>query len=199
MKIFILGLNKSGRTTVAKALISDDIYYISAVDWLSATFRDPNKGEKLEDFQYEYNEYYVNRLKLNAYLCVDNIYDIMETNKTVDHFVIDGVMNPKDFLHLFDYNKDVVVFLNRIDNMTNGKDYEGIGINVMRDYCLWLATMGFLSKERWVEYNYRIPGEESDFIKTLGAKNSVTITKSINKAIEDLKGKLWHLNQQVIT
>lgn len=198
MKVFILGLPNSGRTTVAKSLINENNYYISAVDWLATTFRDRNKGESTEDFQSSYNEYYVERLKLNPYLIVDNIYDVIETNKISNHFVIDGIFNPKDFSHLFDYNKDVVVFLNRIDNMTNGKDHDGIGINVMRDYCLWLATMGFLPKDRWLEYNYKIPGEESDVIKTLGAKNSVTITRSINRAITDLKDRLWHL-QQVTT
>lgn len=198
MRIFVLGLPNSGRTTVAKSIAeNDDSYYISAVDWLMATFRSPHKGEKPEDFQNEYVEYLVNRLKINPYLIVDNIFDIMDTSKSSNHFIIDGLSNPKDFIHLFDYNKDVVVFLNRIDNMTNGKDYEGISINVMRDYCLWLATMGFLDKNRWLEYNYKIPGEESDFTKTLGAKNVVTITKSINKAIEDLKGKLWKLQQEL--
>lgn len=193
MKVFVLGLPNSGRTTVSKALSSNQTYYISAVDWLKATFRPHLKPEKLEDFQNAYYDYYVSRLTLNPYLCVDNLFDVIEANKTHPHFVIDGVMNPKDFTHLFDAKKDIVVFLNRTDNMTNGRDYEGIGVNVMRDYCLWLSTMGFLTKDRWIEYNFRIPGEESDFIKFLGAKNTVTITKSINRAIEDLKDKLWHL------
>lgn len=199
MKTFILGLPNSGRTTVAQSLTEDKItYYVSAVDWMRSTFRKHNPKETDQDYDAAFQEYYIARMKLNPRLCIDNVLDIIDTNNTSEHFVIDGILNPKDFIHLFDYNEDVVVFLNRTDNMSNGKDYESVSINVMRDYCVWLATMGFLPKDRWVEYNYKIPGEESDFIKTLGARNSVIITKSITRAIKDLRDKLWHL-QQVAT
>lgn len=198
MKVFILGLNKSGRTTVAKALAEESsFYYVSAIDWLKTTFRQPYKQESLNEFQADFLKYTINRVKLNPSIISDNIKDIIHINNEKKIFIIDDILNPNDLVSLFDFKNDIIVFLNRIDNMTNAKDYEGISINVMRDYCLWLATVGLLDKEQWLEYNFKIPGEESEFTKTIGTKNTITITKCINRAIKDIKDRLCKLNQTV--
>lgn len=194
MKVFIIGLPKSGNTRFAKALAEDtSTHYISASDWVQSTFRLPRQEESRDDYDQAYHEFYVKRIQINQNLCVDNVQQAMFAADGIDAFVIDGLIHPGDFTRLFDINKDVVVFLNRTDSPATPKDYEGVAVNVLRDYCLYLATLGLLPRERWLEYNYRIPGEESDFVKQLGKHNTVTITKSINKAIEHLKGELCKL------
>jgi adenylate kinase family enzyme len=189
MNIFVIGMPGSGRTTVARALCQAKGYnYIQATSWVKSTFRDPNPGEHPQQYLDEYHTWYTSRMKINPRMITDSIYDSMDTYQLVDNncFVIDGLSSPKDFAELFDYNKDMVVFLNRTNNESEFKDYENIGVSVMRDYCFWLSSANLLSKEKWFEYNYQIPGEDSDFIKSLGSKNSVFIVKSINKVISHL-------------
>lgn len=196
MKIFVVGMPESGRSTVAKALCqSDDYRYVDASSWVKSTFREQKAGEHPQQYFDEYHTWYTIRLKLNPDMILNHIYDSMDaydqnTSGDLYNFVIDGVSSPKDFTELFDFNKDVVVFLNRTNNAADYQDYENIGISVMRDYCFWLSSTNLLAKNRWLEYNFQIPGEESDYIKSLGSKNSVFIVKSLNRVISHLKESL---------
>lgn len=195
MKIFIVGMPQSGRTTVSKALCEDGKrQYIDAVSWVRSTFRTPHDGEKPSQYEDEYHHWFTNRLKLNDGLITDNVMDTInaydtKANEKLD-FVIDGIFSPRDLVQMFNYNEDVIVFLNRTNNSSEYKDYENIGVSVMRDYCFWLSSANLLPKTRWFEYNFAIPGENSDQIKCLGHKNSVFIAKSISRVISHLKEKL---------
>jgi hypothetical protein len=111
------------------------------------------------------------------------------------NFVIDGIISPKDFSALFDYREDTIVFLNRTDNDHEYRDHENIGISVIRDYCFWMSSAGVVNKTKWLEYNFKIPGEDSDFVKAMGAQNSVFIVKSIKKVISHLIERLKGSNQ----
>ena len=110
-------------------------------------------------------------------------------------FVIDGISSPQRLHHLFDYQKDIVVFLNRTDNTHEYRDHENIGTSVIRDYCFWMSAASLISKHKWLEYNFRIPGEYSTHIKVMGAQNSVFIVKSIAQVISHLREKIWELTQ----
>ena len=192
MKVFIIGMPGSGRTTVAKAICqSKDWRHIHATSWAKSSFREQKLGESIQLYNDEYHYWLTNRLKNNPYMIIDNIYENIDAYDSMGkNFVIDGVFSPKDFTHSFDYNQDVVFFLNRINNETDYKDYENIGVSVMKDYCFWLSSADLLPKQRWLEYNFQIPGEDSPFVKELGSKNSVFIVKSLNIAIEHIKEKL---------
>src|SRR5574339_984759 len=115
MKIFIVGMPYSGRTTVAKALCQDERFqYIDASAWIKCTFRDQKEGEHIQQYQDEFHQYLTKRTQANPFFSIDNIYDSIDAYKDKgDVFVIDGVSSPKDFVHLFDINQDIVVFLNR--------------------------------------------------------------------------------------
>jgi hypothetical protein len=192
MNIFIVGMPESGRTTVAKALCqSKDYRHIHATSWVKSTFRDQKVGEKPQQYHDEYHTWVTNRLKNHPDMIIHNIYDSIDAyDSEVKNFVIDGIFSPRDFTQAFDYNKDIVIFLNRINNAAEYKDYENIGVSVIKDYCFWLSSADLLPKTRWLEYNFQIPGEESTFVKSLGSKNSVFIVKSINSAIEHIKQNL---------
>lgn len=199
MKIFVVGMPQSGRTTVAKALCQAPNYqYIDATSWAKSTFRGPKEGEHPQQHDDELHQWYTNRMRLNPQMIVDNVIESMNAYNSIkglpeSDFVIDGIMSPRDLSALFDYNEDVIIFLNRTGNSAEFKDYENIGVSVMRDYCFWLSSANLLPKERWFEYNFSIPGEDSDWVKSLGHKNSVFIVKSINKVISHLKEQLISL------
>lgn len=193
MKIFIIGLPQSGRTKVAKEIAcAFDSPCISAFDWIQSTFREKRKTELEEDYRKELFSFVSERLKINQYLLVDNVFDLLEVNKEKEICIIDGINSPKDFIHLFDYNKDIVLFLNRTNGPSYVEGFDQICVNVIRDYCLWLASRELLPKEFWYEFNFAIPGDPKDnFVKLLGSKNTVTLVKSIEKVIELIKEKPW--------
>lgn len=192
MKIFIVGLPKSGRTTVAKALAEGLEYfnYVNSATWKMEKFRDQKPGEHNQQYKEDYKKFLVTILVSNPNIVSDNINNLIDNCHKPENFVIDGIHSPKDFANLFDYNEDLVVFLNRTDNEFEYEDYENIGISVMRDYCFWLSSVSLLPKDRWLEFNFKIPGEDSDAMKTLGSKNTVHIVRSLNKVISHLKSIL---------
>lgn len=192
MKVFIVGMPASGRTTVAKALCQDKRYrYVDGSSWVKSTFRPQKEGEHPQQYHDEYHTWFVSRLKHNPDLCLHPMTDAMTFYEAIGgeeyDYIVDSIVGPRDFVNMFDYNEDVVVFLDCINNTTEYKDYENIGVSVIRDYCFWLSAASLLPKDRWLEYKFQIPGEDSSYVKVLGSKNSVFIVKSLEKAISHLK------------
>lgn len=187
MKIFIIGLPKSGRTTVSKSLTESGFDYIDPVSWIKHTFRDQDPKESLSRYEEAYEEYLIARLKNDPELYIDNINGIMEASNE-KNFVIDGLSNPRDIIHLFDYNTDLIVFLNRMDNEAEFKDEQNIAHSVIRDYCFWLASAKLIDKSKWLEFNFTIPGDPNNpLIRKLGTHNTVIIVKSIDRVTSYLK------------
>lgn len=189
MKILIIGLPRSGRTTVAKSIVDAHGYhYIDATSWVKSNFRQLREGEHPHQFEDEYHQYLTKRMNINPDFIRDHVLEMMKmTDDSNAVFVIDGIFSPPDFISLFDYRKDMVVFLNRIDNDHECQDHENIGNSVIRDYCFWMSSAGVIQRGRWIEYNFRINGDNSEAIKTMGVQNSVFIVKSINKVMSHLK------------
>lgn len=197
MNIFLIGLPKSGRTTMAKAITESGTHkYIDAASWVKATFRERQPKEPLQQYLDEYYSYLAKRLNANPYFVMDNVYDLMKSYEEEKlPFIVDGLFSPKDFVHLFDYRADVVVFLNRTDNEgEHHRDQDAIGVSCIRDYCFYLASANLLPRNRWLEYNFKIPGEDTDFVKQLGSKNSVFIVKCLRRAISHLQETIKILN-----
>lgn len=198
MKIFIIGLPKSGRTTVAKSMSQDGFHYIDAVSWVKSAFRPQATDEHPQQYYDNFHHWFTSRLNLKPNMIIDNIRDSMNAyGSDANEFVIDGISSPKDFVAMFDYTHDFVVFLNRTDGDFESKDYETIGVSVIRDYCFWLSSAGLFPRERWHEYNFKMSDQESDHIKCLGSKNSVFIVKSFNKVIEHLKKSIEEYNMTI--
>jgi hypothetical protein len=194
MKIFILGRPESGRSTVAEALCQDRQYcYVDGSHWVKQTFRPKRDEEHIEQYHDAYHQYFVDRLMGDSNLCLRNIQDTILSNPS-DRYVIDGIVAPRDFVTLFDYNHDFVVFLNRNgEEEIQMKDYEKIGVSVMRDYCFWMSSAGLFTKERWHEYNFKMNGGDPTRFKTMGSKNSVFIVGTLEKAIQHLRDTLNNL------
>lgn len=187
MKVFIVGLPKSGKTTVSQAICNKNGYFYIGASWLQQSFRDKRPDETQEKYTEELQQYISGRLKSNPNLYIDNFNSVFKMYDEDHRFLIDGISSPRDFAHLFDYNKDIVVFLNRTDNESYFKDFENVSVSVIKDYCYWLSASGLLPKERWLEFNFKIPGVDGQMaIKTLANKNTVLIAKSINTVISYL-------------
>lgn len=198
MKVFIVGMPSSGKTTVSKALCQqEDFRYIDACSWFKSNFRSIKEGEHIEQYHDAYHDWLLNRIKKNPSIVMDNINSCISVYSDDPKFlVIDGISSPKDFISLFDVNQDFVVFLNRTDNQeVQVKDYEMIGISVIRDYCFWLSAATLLNRERWLEYNFKMINGTERF-KTMGSKNSVFILGSLDKVIEHLKEALLNILNQ---
>lgn len=195
MKIFIVGLPQSGRTTVSKALVEAHGYqYIDAMSWIRSTFRKINNDEHPQQYEDDYQQFLTRRMTINPCFISEYMHEMMEiSNKEDTIFVIDGLSSPRDFINLFDYRHDIVIFLNRTDNESEYRDHENIGTSVIRDYCFWMSAVGLIDKKRWMEYNFRIPGDDSDHVKAMGAQNSVFIVKSISRATSHLIDKIKEL------
>lgn len=197
MKIFIIGLPKSGRTTISQAVAEAHGYgYVDATSWVRSTFREQKEDEHPQQYEDEYQQYLTKRMMVNPWFVTDHVYEMMKVDQNETTFVIDGVASPKDFSTLFDFRQDIVVFLNRTDNDSEHRDHESIGISVIRDYCFWMSAAGVLSKDRWLEYNFKVPGEDSDYVKQMGAQNSVFIVKSINKVLDHLVDRTKEVAQK---
>jgi hypothetical protein len=194
MQIFLIGMPQSGRTTVAKYIASHHNYgYIDATSWILSSFREPLESETISQYQDAKHTWLLERIKENPKLIVSNIQDIISINKKnyqTHQFVIDGLFSPKDFTELFDYHQDMVIFVNRLNNPADYQDYENIGASVIRDYCFWLSSADCLPKERWIEFNFSIPGENNNYMRQIGSKNSIFLVKNLNKVNEILTGLL---------
>lgn len=192
MKVFVIGLPESGRTTVAKSLCTNSQFvYVDANSWLKDSFRTPKPDEHPEHYHDAYHHWYLNRLKENQNVIIEHVQATIAAYESDNDWVIDGVSSPHDFPILFNPDEDFVVFLNRNDNQEiKIKDYENIGTSVIRDYCFWLASGGLLSRERWHEYNFRMQSTGAERFKATGSKNSVFIVGSVERVISHLKEAL---------
>lgn len=179
---------QSGRTTVAKSLCqSGKFHHIDGFSWIKRAFREQRADEHPQQYNDEFHYWFTNRLKINPSLVVDNVRDSMAAYGSGDHnFVVDGVVSPKDFITLFDYNQDLVVFLNRTEGDVDSKDYENIGVSVIRDYCFWLSSAGLLPRDKWYEFNFKMSEDHLNFSKVLGSKNTVMIVKGGTKKIVEI-------------
>lgn len=194
MNIFILGLPKSGKTTIAKFVEQSlGFKYLNVSEWVKTQFRNRHHGEHEQHFKEEFAHYFFNLFKEEPSMCADYANDTMAEYGLDQNYVIEGVLSPRDFIQLFNLEKDVVVFLNRTDNDEYFQDHENISLPTMRDYCFWASAIGALPKSRWIEYNFKLHGEDSEYVKNLGAKNSVFLVKSINNVIAHLQDKIKEL------
>ena len=185
-KIFICGLPSSGRSTVAKAIVSNAVEYIYFEPnfWTKVAFRKQNNGEPLYQYQDAYDDYILNRLKEDPDLYIKIVNDCVKIFADFQTFVIDGILSPRDFSNLFDYNKDTIIFLNRTDNNSEYKDAQSIALSSIRDYCYWATTMGLLDKTRWLEFNFSInTTNKSPLIKKMGSHNTIVLARNIDNVI----------------
>jgi hypothetical protein len=181
MKIFLIGMPDSGKTTIGKALEIPGFRYLHVSEFL----------HHVDCNEEEYHNVILNLLKLNPDIFINKYKE--HTHDFINNFIVEGLISPKDFVSLFDPRKDVVVFLNRTDHSPDAKDYQTISISIMRDYCFWLSAAYLLEKKRWIEFNYKMSEDDPTYLKTMGFKNTVYSVKGINAVIKKLQEDINNL------
>lgn len=181
MNVFLIGMPQSGRTSVGESLDLPGFRYLHISSFIKEMCGvEKEHNPLILNLMKEYPNRFINEYKKH-------------THDFISNFVVDGMISPRDFITLFDYNKDVVVFLNRMDHQPEYQDYQNIALAVMRDYCFWLSSANLLPKKRWLEFNFKTIGDYDPYLKQMGYKNSVFSVKTLNSVIVHLKTLLTEL------
>ena len=193
MKIFILGLPKSGKTTISKSISEikefNDSVTIDSMGWINSFCRPKQEKEHEDSYEELIQENFVKRITSNLDVTFDYSMSIMNS-QIKNTYIFDSVASPYDFIKMFDGRRDKVIFLNRVDDRINYRDYDNISLSAIKDYCFWLSATNLLPKTNWIEYNFKIPGSNREEVRMLGAKNSIFIVGSIEGVMKHLHNSL---------
>ncbi|TSC82432.1 MAG: hypothetical protein G01um101419_588 [Parcubacteria group bacterium Gr01-1014_19] len=160
MKIFVIGMSNSGKTTLAKKIA--ELYgleCLSASEWVRTASPEFADGPKSDDQVAAMTEFTIATLKKNPKITVDFLNDKYDLTKS---YVIEGVRNPGDFIRLFNPVTDYVVFITNNNNALKATLFEE-GIGVIRKYLDYLSSNGLLGElgdYRVCDYNWDYFSEE---------------------------------------
>ena len=115
----------------------------------------------------------IETLRTHPYSCVNDIRKNYDLNQPS---IIEGIRNPFDFIHLFDPTKDLVIFLERVENPLPSTKFEG-GLDVIESYLHWLVETTLIESNRILKLNFlRYPDPNKYPYKDLDACMPDTIT-----------------------
>ncbi len=149
MNTFILGQSYTGKSPLAKEVARlTGAQHIMASEWVREEYSVPH-GTR-EDFIAGITAYSLQRLQEEPNVCVDYIhahYDLTRSS------VIEGVRNPQNFVHLFDYRHDHVIELIHVGNPYPKTTFEE-GLSVIGSYLDWLSKCGLFDPTRRNRYEF---------------------------------------------
>lgn len=144
MKIFVLGISRSGKTTLAKGIAEElKLPHISSSGWVRTHFAE---GAPISDM----TAYSQEQLEKNPSACLDYLqanYDLSIP------CVIEGIRNPFDFIHLFDPREDLVILLDYVKNLTEATLFES-GLEVIDRYVKWLEINQLIRSNRRLKLTF---------------------------------------------
>lgn len=153
MKIFVIGGNKTGKTTFASTLARElRLQHIQGSEWVKKTMsgldtNHPNYREIITKKAIEL-------LQIMPLACVQHIRDTYDLNKDS---VIEGLRNPNDFHNLFDWRSDYVVFLSLPKSFTRLDDkFTSAGIKAIEAGTEFMIQSGLLTKDRITRFKFRV-------------------------------------------
>lgn len=154
--IFILGYSRAGKTTLARGVAGGlGWVHVGASAWAREGFARDVLLAPGEDFVAAITAYSARRLREDPDACVSDLrarYPL-----AAGGHVIEGIRNPRDFLHLFDPRADKVIHLeNALVPGPATRFEEGVGL--IARYLDWL-TAGGLAAE--VQHTERVAAYEA--------------------------------------
>ncbi len=146
MKIFLIAYSHVGKSTLGELLVDniDNSVLFGASSWVRESCL---KNSSVE----EMTTYAKNILSVNPWYSINYIKNKIDPEKIS---IIDGVRNPFDFTHLFDYTKDIVIFLSRA-GVGPSSSFEKTGILSIRSYIEFLLSEDFISKNRAIKIHFK--------------------------------------------
>lgn len=164
MKVFVIGQSGSGKTPFAEMIAPRlGVPFYSASEWLKPITQGKaflTKQEHIDGL----TAISIKELQKNPNACLDYL---RANHDLTQPCVIEGVRNPRDFIHLVDLNKDLLVFLNRKPNPYRPSTFDR-GVVVISDYVHWVVANGLMDKERRVNFMYEMEDLNNvveDFVK----------------------------------
>jgi hypothetical protein len=155
-RIFILGASQSGKTTLAKKLVSKlKCLHISAGAWARALCDSDNRDSLEESSSQELRcnpDYAINWINACSSKVNDNDHDI----------VIEGIRNPRDFHSLWNPNRDVCIF---ILNGNGDSEYKGFdfGVLAIEESVAWWKEN--IALDRLTSPSYVLMSEFDSFVE----------------------------------
>jgi shikimate kinase len=140
MKIFVIGYSGIGKSPFTNKLLAKfaDAQLISASEWVRSKFEPGTSAEVLTLYSKE-------QLKNNPNSCVSFITQKYDLDNKIT--IIEGIRNPYDFNRLFDYTKDIVIFLSR-EGLVSMTSFEENGVLAIKTYTNFLLLESMLEKSR---------------------------------------------------
>lgn len=153
MKIFIIGISQTGKSTLSKYL--SDKYYLEHIQ-TSKSIRNTFQYKE-EDFNSKQSfieaitDYSIKINQKEPYFNSNYIINNYDLKKDV---IIEGIRNPNNFFSLFDIIKDKVIILKYLNNQIKPTSFEK-GIDVIENYLNWNLELNIINKNRIqiLEYN----------------------------------------------
>ncbi|MCC6807334.1 MAG: hypothetical protein IT381_07910 [Deltaproteobacteria bacterium] len=176
MKIFVLGISATGKTPFAEKLAARlQISHIKASAWVRRMFPAP-VGTK-QDHIEAMTKFSTDALKDDPDACLRHVR--AEPGLHGD-CVIEGMRNPRDFVHVFDPRTDVAIVLTKRAHDLKATEFE-TGIEVIKDYVQWSMRNGLSPQGALVEHVF-------DFYKR--EEGSPSLDDAINATVSAFAGKL---------
>lgn len=138
MKLLILGPSQSGKTTLAKQIAQTyGFAHISASEWIKQRWpTSPEDFPHRQAYIQAVTDYSLTALRQSPHACIDYIRDRLPNSGST---VIDGIRNPHDFIHLFDWQSDRCLSLIYQHCPIPSNSFEQ-GLIVIETYLNWLLT-----------------------------------------------------------
>ena len=141
--VFVIGKSGSGKSPVSKAISAHyKIGYISGGGWVRSQFSEDASRQRLTSDMVEYTQ---SKLRKNPDVGLEYLMSSIEGPT-----VIEGLRNPRDFMHVFDPRYDHLVYLQYSRDVVESTFDSGI--EVIDSYASWLLQNKLLQPERCRRY-----------------------------------------------
>lgn len=150
-KLFVLGASGAGKTPIARQLADAlGVRHVGASAWVRNAFAGftPEVGHDRQKMVEAMTRFSIEELRKNPRACLDVAGPEMDVP-----CVVEGMRNPFDFVHAFDWRTDLVLFVQRGDNTLERTAFEE-GLAVIGDYLSWLNKAAILDRDRVLVRSY---------------------------------------------
>jgi len=153
MKLFILGPSQSGKTTLAKQLA--EIYgfeHLSASRWVKQSWqKSPEDFPDRAAYIQAITAYSLASLHQSPYACIDYIRERLPCSGGI---IVDGIRNPHDFIHLFDWQSDRCLHLIYQRHPISSNSFEQ-GLAVIEAYLDWLLKNHLIQPDQAIALRFQ--------------------------------------------